>query len=716
MKTSAPQESLAGLVERITFFNEENGFVVARIKVKGRRDLVTLTGNSPAIHPGEWVRADGKWVHNREHGTQFEASLLHISPPMSSEGIEKYLGSGLIHGIGPVYAKKLVAHFGEKVLDIIDNYSARLAEVDGIGPKRRKQIKESWQTQKAIRAIMLFLYSNGVSTSRAVRIYKTYGEQAVQKIQQNPYRLAHDIHGIGFASADQIARRMGFQENSPARLRAGLLHVLQEQTSVGHCAMPRLDLLSAAANLLKADQDQLIEPLQQLLKEKEVIEEDSLIFPKNLLEAEQEIATQILERLEQPSPLPPIEAEKAIAWVEQKTGKTLAQGQKQALELAFSKNILVITGGPGVGKSTLLESLLKILKAKKVRTLLCAPTGRAARRMAELTGEHASTIHRLLGKYFEDAPTVCLPECNLLIADECSMIDVPLFYRLLKALPMRSALVLIGDVDQLPSVGPGLVFRHLIESGRIPVARLTEVFRQTAGSQIVQAAHQINSGLLPEKIETKETDFYLIERNEPEAIQETLLEIITQRLPKAFKFDPMKEIQVLTPMNRGLLGTRELNALLQKHLNPIGEIDMTLEKFGTFFRPKDKVIQTMNNYDRDVFNGDVGQIESIDTDERVVYVKFDEKRVAYLFEEMDELQLAYAMTVHKSQGSEFPAIVIPLSTQHYMLLQRNLLYTAVTRGKRLVVLIGQTQALQMAVKNAEAGKRYSRLVERLTRD
>ncbi len=722
VNSDSPAEGLSGLIERVTFFNEENGFAVLRVKVKGRRDLVTVVGSLASANPGEWLTAQGRWVQDREFGSQFRAETLNSSAPNTREGIEKYLGSGMVKGIGPIYAKKLVERFGEKIFDIIDQESARLEDIEGIGPTRRRRIKEAWAEQKAVREIMVFLHSNGVSTSRAVRIYKVYGENAIDTVRNDPYQLARDIHGIGFKTADQIAQKIGIPHDSIMRAVAGLNHVLIEATGNGHCALPVEILLEEAGKLLLVASQVVAAALEKSLADGELVREhiagENLLFLPNLKRAEETVAVR-LQMLSKGIPsFPKIHLEKALAWVQQKTGKELAISQRDALHMALTSKVLVITGGPGVGKTTLVNSILLILRAKNVQCLLCAPTGRAARRLSEATGLPARTIHRLLevqpgtGAFTrkENRPL----ECDLLVVDESSMVDINLMSSVLRAIPAHASLILIGDIDQLPSVGPGMVLQNIIESKVVPVIRLIEVFRQAAGSRIIRTAHQINHGEIPTPTpKGDETDFYFISREEPEAISQTLVDMVKTRMPAKFNFDPIRDIQVLCPMNRGSLGVREMNLRLQAELNPQRQEEPWVEKFGWHFRIRDKVIQTENNYDKDVFNGDIGQIEGIDPVEREIRVRFDQRDVIYDFGELDELSLAYAITVHKSQGSEFPAVVMPIATQQFMLLQRNLIYTGVTRGKKLVVLIGQPKALAIAVRNNKTQSRYSGLLARL---
>jgi exodeoxyribonuclease V alpha subunit len=712
-------EQLTGAVERVTFHSEETGFCVLRVKVRGHRDLVTVVGTAATITPGEYIEGQGVWVNDRTHGLQFKTQALRVVPPSTLEGIEKYLGSGMVKGIGPHFAKKLVQAFGEQVFDVIEQTPERLTELDGIGPKRKKRVVEAWEAQKIIREIMVFLHSHGVGTARAVRIYKTYGNDAIVRVQENPYRLALDIHGIGFKTADTLAQRLGIPRDAVIRAQAGVRHVLQEFAEDGHCAVHHEELIETATTLLEIPVTIIEQAVELECQEDHLIAEDidgkPCLFLAPLQRAEVGVASHLLRLLKGDLPWGQIDPAKAVPWVEQKTGRTLSPSQQDAVAMALGSKVTVITGGPGVGKTTIVTSILQMLQAKKMDVLLCAPTGRAAKRLTETTGLEAKTIHRLLefdptSMGFVHGHTNPL-RADLVVVDEVSMVDVGLMSQLLRAIPDHAAVLLVGDVDQLPSVGPGSVLADIITSERIPTVTLTEIFRQAATSQIIVNAYRINQGQMPLMREDSQSDFYVIPADSPEEIQAKLLRVVTERIPQRFGLHPIRDVQVLTPMNRGSLGARALNAVLQQALNPDATPQVT--RFGWTYAPGDKVLQTVNNYEKDVYNGDIGQVAQVDVEEGQVEIDFEGRLVTYDIGELDEVALAYAATVHKSQGSEYPVVVIPLATQHYPMLARNLLYTGVTRGKQLVVVIGQPRALAIAVRNVRATQRLTNLATRL---
>ena len=717
---------LSGLVERVTYHNEESGFCVLRVKARDHRDLITVVGTLPEVRAGEWIEAQGRWTIDRDYGQQFRAEILRTTAPNTLEGMEKYLASGLIKGIGPAFAGRLVKHFGEQVLDTIEQNPGRLTEVKGIGKIRQKKITTAWQEQRIIREIMVFLHSHDVSTSRAFRIYKAYGSEAIDKVREDPYRLARDIRGIGFKSADKIAESLGIGKQSDLRARAGIEYVLQQFTDEGHCGCDRQKLSKTTVKILEIPQDIVASAVDYLLQQRRIVQHDqesdaTLIFLAGLDHAEQELAVCLTGLSQGNHPCPDIKVEKAIQWVKERSGLQLAPQQQEAVKMAAHHKVMVITGGPGVGKTTVVDAICKIMQAKKLNVVLAAPTGRAAKRMSEATGLAAKTIHRLLE--YEPATSGFKHDGNkplkgdVFVIDETSMLDVVLAYQLIRPIPKDAALILVGDVDQLPSVGPGCVLRDIIESGVIPVCRLTEVFRQAAQSAIITNAHKVNQGQIPYfpqgKVESPdETDFYFIEADDPEKAVSLVMRLTCESIPQRFGFDRVNDIQVLTPMQRGVLGARNLNTVLQESLNPHGP---SVERYGWTFRIGDKVIQTVNNYDKDVFNGDIGRIVRLDEIEQEIVIQFDGRDVIYDFNELDEVMLSYATTVHKSQGSEYPAVVMPIHTQHYALLQRNLLYTAITRGRNLVVLVGSRKAVSIAVKRMESRRRVTLLKQRLIR-
>jgi exodeoxyribonuclease V alpha subunit len=715
---TSTQEVLAGLVERVTFHNAENGFCVLRAKARGHRDLVTVVGHAATIAAGEWITASGEWVNDRTHGQQFKARFLRTSAPTSIDGIEKYLSSGMIRGIGPVYAKKMIRAFGEKVFDVIEAEPNRLREVDGIGPVRAARITAAWAEQKIVREIMVFLHSHGVGTARAVRIFKTYGADAVQVMSENPYRLARDIRGIGFKTADAIAMKLGIDKTAMIRVRAGISYALTEAMDEGHCGLPTEQLVPLAQGLLEVPAELVRTALDLELAEGTIIADSvgdmPCTFLSGLYRAERAVAERLTRLVAGTLPWPWIDPDKALPWVADRIGLALAESQTAAIKLALVSKVLVITGGPGVGKTTIVRGILRILGAKGVKLLLCAPTGRAAKRMTEATGFDAKTIHRLLevdpkgGGFKRDDGNPL--DCDLLVVDETSMVDVMLMQALLKAVPNSAALLIVGDIDQLPSVGPGQVLADVISSGAVPVIRLTEVFRQAAQSRIITSAHRINQGSIPDlSPPSADSDFYFVQADEPETAVARIIELVKTRIPRRFGLDPIRDIQVLCPMNRGGVGARSLNIELQAALNPAG--DRKVERFGWTFAPGDKVMQIENDYDKEVYNGDIGYVEDVDPDDSELVAKFDGRSVTYGFGDLDTLVPAYAATIHKSQGSEYPAVVIPVMTQHYTMLQRNLLYTGVTRGKRLVVLVGQKKAVAIAVRSVSGRRRWSKLRE-----
>jgi exodeoxyribonuclease V alpha subunit len=711
-------EYLSGNIERITYHNQENGFAVLKVNVRGKKNLVSVIGVVPSISVGEDITAKGFWRNNIEHGIEFRAEFIKSIPPTTLEGIEKYLGSGLIKGIGIHFAKKLVAAFKEEVFDVIENNPGLLKTIRGVGKKRVESITKNWSEQKIVRQIMVFLQSHGVGTAKSTRIYKTYGEEAIKVVSDNPYKLAKDIRGIGFISADKIANNLGIAENSIIRARAGIGHILMEALSDGHIALPENLLINNTQELLSIEKEIIVDAIKlELVDEylkKDTIEEKEFIFLSAYYFYEKNIA----KRLKEISPECPqwndINKDKAIEWVEEKINIKLASNQNKAVRLVLSNKASVITGGPGTGKTTILNCIIKVIKAKNYKIKLCAPTGRAAKRLSETTNNSAYTIHRLLKfepgigdfKYNQDNPI----DCDLLIIDESSMVDVQLMNSLLKALPEKSGLLLVGDVDQLPSVGAGQVLKDIIDSNKIPTVKLTEIYRQAEDSEIITNAHLINKGQMPNlKSNKPESDFYYIEANEPELIIDKIKTLVKERIPKKFNVDPIRHIQVLCPMQRGGCGARFLNLELQKLLNP--NYQEGVEKYGQIYAINDKVMQLTNNYDKDVYNGDIGYVNGIDHVEKELLINFDGAEIKYEFSELDELTLSYATTIHKSQGSEYPVIVMPIAMQHYLMLKKNLLYTGITRGRKLVILIGQQKAIAIAIKNKQSDIRHSKLKE-----
>ena len=711
-------ETVTGSVESIVFRNDETGYTVCSVKTQGggvrqHDTLVTVVGSCAAIWEGEEIHAEGEWVRHPSHGQQFQAKTITCITPTSTEGIRRYLASGMIKGIGPKFAQRIVDHFGERTLDVIDKESGRLREVEGIGERRRKLIKESWTEQRDVREIMIFLQSHGIGTAKASRIYRQYGADAIAIVKRNPYRLCEEVWGIGFKTADAIALSVGIPHDSEVRARAGLIYTLQTESDEGHCFTPEPDLLLHAQALLDITVEILGDALSKEFEKGTLVKEEDRIYLRDLFRAETRVAASLTRLLDAPQPFAPIDATVAIPWAERKMGLNLAPLQREALRNAVTSKVSIITGGPGVGKTTIIRALTEIFGARKMDIRLAAPTGRAAKRMSEATGREAQTIHRLL----KFNPSVGGFEFNIdnpmngdcFILDETSMIDIRLMDQFLQALPDSATLILVGDTDQLPSVGPGNVLRDLIASGQVPCCRLDTIFRQDTSGLIVRNAHHVNHGE-PFETHTGDSDFYFVETGDPEKIIARTVELMTNRIPLKFKLDPLADVQVLTPMRRNLLGTENLNSVIQTALNPSGP---SLVRGCTHFRVNDRVMQLRNNYDKEVFNGDIGFIKQVDAEDRALIVLFDGRPVRYAQSELDELVLAYACSIHKSQGSEYPAVIVLLHTQHFKLLQRNLLYTAITRGKRLVMVVGSSRAVNIAIKANQVRERRTSLRERL---
>ncbi|MBW2407991.1 MAG: ATP-dependent RecD-like DNA helicase [Deltaproteobacteria bacterium] len=719
---------LSGQIERITYTNEENGYTIARVKVYGQRDLITVVGYLMSPSPGEILNLKGEWVNHPKFGEQFKVVEYKTTVPATVFGIKKYLGSGLIKGLGPVIAGRIVKKFGEKTLDIIENDIQKLAMVEGIGKKRIAMIQDAWHEQKEIRDVMMFLQSHGVSSGYATKIFKQYGNRSIAVVTENPYRLAMDIFGIGFVIADSIAEKLGFPKDSPLRVEAGILYVLHQLSDEGHVFYPYESLLKKSRETLMVERDIVAEAIGNLAIDKKIILEDlnerieefkennkSVYLAKFHL-CETSIATRLKVLSNTPKSIRSVNVENALEWVQGQLDIRLAKNQADAIRCALENKIMVITGGPGTGKTTIINTILKIFSTLKVKTFLAAPTGRAAKRMSETTGHEAKTIHRLLeysltkGGFQKNEKKPL--NCDLLILDEASMIDTILMHHLIKAVPVFATVILVGDVNQLPSVGAGNVLNDIIASGAIPVVELNEIFRQARESRIIVHAHNINNGILPTfEDDVPGNDFYFIHQEDPEKVLEIILELTKERIPNRFGFDPVNDIQVLTPMHKGIVGAGNLNTELQKCLNPFQQ---EITRGNRNFRVSDKVMQIRNNYDKEVFNGDIGRITRIQEEADEITIVFDGREVPYAFYELDELILAYAVSIHKSQGSEYPAVVVPVLTQHYILLQRNLIYTAVTRGRDLVVMIGTRKALAMGVHNDKTQKRFTNLRYRIT--
>lgn len=721
-------ENLQGQIERITFSNEENGYTIARVKVYGNPELVTVVGSLLSPMAGEVIKIMGEWSNHPKYGKQFKIVSYETITPATVNGIEKYLGSGLIKGIGPVMAKRMVKKFGTETFEIIENSIDKLTGVEGIGNKRIDMIKTAWAAQKEIHNVMVFLQAHGVSSGYAAKIFKQYASKSIEVVKDNPYRLATDIFGIGFITADKIAEKLGIAKDSQIRAEAGILYVLNQLAEDGHVYYPYEPLIKKCNEILTVEREVIAKAIATIAQERRIVIEDlnqrieefkennKAVYLAAFHMSETSVANQLKLLVREQKSARKIDTEKALEWVQQQLSITLAQRQIEAVKCSIENKVLVITGGPGTGKSTIINAILKIFSRFGIDILLAAPTGRAAKRMNETTGHEAMTIHRML-KFnikaggFEKNENNPL-QCDLLVIDEASMIDTMLMHHLLKAIPKGSTFILVGDVNQLPSVGAGNVLKDIINSAAVPVVELNEIFRQAKESMIIVNAHSINNGIMPSlKSSGKNTeDFYFIEKENPDDVLKLILELTRDRIPKRFNFDAVDDIQILTPMHRGTVGAANLNAELQKTLNPRED---GITRGNRNFRINDKVMQIKNNYDKEVFNGDIGRILNIDTEGQEVTIVFDGKHVVYDYTDLDEIVLAYAVSVHKSQGSEYPAIIIPILTQHYILLQRNLLYTAVTRGKKLVVIVGTKKAMAIAVKNNKTEKRYTYLRYRL---
>jgi len=735
-------QTLEGTLERLTFQNEENGYTVAKLIPKGKGYEVTVIGALTGVNPGESVRLRGVWTTHPQYGRQFEVREYTVQLPATVEGIRKYLGSGLIKGVGPVNAGRIVDYFGLKTLDVIETEVNRLREVPGVGAKRTAQIARAWEEQKHIKEIMIFLQSHGVSTGLAVKIYKHYADQALAVVRNDPYRLAKDIYGIGFKTADKIAQKMGFAVDAPERLQAGLRYALGTFSDDGHCFAPRDDLLTTAADLLEVAREACAPQLDTLIQVGELIAEEagstmhdagskrqetgilplaSCIFLPPFFYAERGVANKLrqlqVSARDRLAVFRDVEWDKAFAWLDERNPIRLAEQQQAAVQMALTEKVSILTGGPGTGKTTITRSIIQLLLAKHRSVLLCAPTGRAAKRLSETTGLEAKTIHRLLevkpAEGFRFARDQDNPlDADIVIVDETSMVDILLMNHLLKAVEAGSHLLLVGDVDQLPSVGAGNVLRDLIASDVIPVTRLDTIFRQAEDSFIIVNAHRINRGEMP-VCNGPARDFFLFRQDDAEGAADMILDVVAQRIPAKFGYNADRDIQVLSPMHRGAAGVSALNQRLQERLNPPDARKAESTHGSRVFRVGDRVMQIRNDYDRQVFNGDMGRITALDLEEHTLTVNFEGALVGYEFTQLDELVHAYAVSIHKSQGSEFPVVVIPILTQHYMMLQRNLLYTGVTRAAKLVVLVGNQRAIAIAVHNDKIAQRNTRLTERL---
>jgi len=727
-------ETIQGVVERLTFHCPESGHSVAQLQLPGDQDLTTIVGSFPNIQPGQTLKLVGFWYEHRQHGFQFQVTQYQELKPATLTGIEKYLGSGLIKGVGPVTAKRIVAHFGLSTLDVIETQVERLVEVPGIGKKRVKMIRVAWETQRAIKEVMIFLQDHGVSTTYAVKIYKQYGDEAIAIVTNNPYQLATDIYGIGFVTADAIARNLGVPPGSEFRYKAGVFHVLGEAAEDGHCFLPQSELVEQVVQRLAlpdhTPESQTVADITTQMGQTEkgqgeqiVIQPhlnyQSICYQPSFYQSEQKLAHQISELLSRPLT---VDQARVSAWIDRytaATGMQLSSQQRQAVEMAASERVLILCGGPGTGKTFVSRTIVALWKAMGKSIALASPTGRAAQRLSEMTGREAKTIHRLLefdprSMSFQRNSDNPIP-ATAIVVDEASMIDLFLGHSLLKAVALDAQLLLVGDIDQLPSVGPGNVLRDLIASERVPLVRLTQVFRQAATSMIISNAHRINIGEYPvlESVSpTPRTDCLWWGAPEPEQGVQAIQELVSELIPK-WGFDPARDVQVLCPMTRGVVGTRNLNAVLQQLINPPNPTKAEIVRGGLTLRVGDRVIQKKNDYNREVFNGDMGVIAAIDLEEQEVTVQFADRQVSYDYADMNEITLAWSVTVHKAQGSEYPVVILPFYMQHYMMLNRNLLYTGLTRAKQLAILVGTKKAIGLAVRQVKDQRRYTLLRERL---
>jgi exodeoxyribonuclease V alpha subunit len=724
------QIELEGQIERVTYSNQETGYTVATITVPGHREPVTIVGNILAPKPGEVLLVKGAWINHPRFGRQFRVDSHSVRVPATVPGIKKYLASGLIKGIGPVMAARIVEEFGEKTLEVIEHQPEELARIDGLGPKRVGMIKKGWADQREIRDIMIFLQTYGVGSAYAAKIFRQYGGNSISIVKTNPYRLATDIFGIGFNTADKIAGELGFDKTSIIRVEAGILYIMDQISEEGHVYYPYDLLLERCGRVLEVDTDTISEAFGTVVSKKKLVVEDlnkdlnrftpnkEAVYLTRFHVSETGVAESMSRIVSRRKDIRDFAVDKAIEWVQKRIRLQLVEKQIEAVKGAISEKVTVITGGPGTGKTTIINAVIKIYNELGARVLLAAPTGRASKRMSEATGYPAKTVHRMLEFSYqkggfqrnEKRPL----EVDVLILDEVSMMDTILMHHLLKAVPEATTVVLVGDADQLPSVGAGNVLKDIIDSGTVQVVELNEIFRQAGESRIIVNAHRVNNGLMPDigKHGGHLEDFYFIEQEDQAQVLEIIKELSCNRIPRRFGLDPVDGIQVISPMHKGIVGTGNLNAVLQEALNP-SQIELT--RGDRVFKLHDKVMQVRNNYEKEVFNGDIGRITQIDPESQQVTITFDCGPVSYNYSELDEIMLAYAISVHKSQGSEYPAVVMPILSQHYVLLQRNLIYTAVTRGKRLVVIVGGKKALAMGIKNNRVIQRYTYLSERLKR-